>query len=179
MQDRTSPSSKKSSCNARPELTELRDGEEWKDERVLAFDGCLGSERCCCFRHLKRSRVQGDRTTARRLVAVRRPAVLVLAKGERPQPWLADRRGSRLHDPANDDAIAEHVEVVLIPSPDGREADARLRIPKRSYGRTSRLTQTSFFSWDVLPTGQLAMASELSIFVPLRQALLYCFRFYE
>src|SRR5215510_6388077 len=58
----------------------------------------------CCHRGL-----------ARRLVAVRRPAVLVLAKGERPQPWLADRRGSRLHDPADDDAIADHVEVVVVP----------------------------------------------------------------
>src|SRR5262249_47246081 len=58
----------------------------------------------CCHRGL-----------ARRLVAVRRPAVLVLAKGERPQPWLADRRGSRLHDSADDDAIAEHVEVLVVP----------------------------------------------------------------
>src|SRR5262245_9483259 len=58
----------------------------------------------CCHRGL-----------ARRLVAVRRPAVLVLAKGERPQPWLADRRGSRLHDSADDDAIADHVEVIVVP----------------------------------------------------------------
>src|SRR5262249_59563817 len=49
------------------------------------------------------------------LVAVRRPAVLMLAKGERPQPWLADRRGSHFHDSADDDAIAEHVEVVIVP----------------------------------------------------------------
>src|SRR6516165_2622417 len=55
------------------------------------------------------------RRLARRLVAVRRPAVLVLAKGERPQPWLAGRRGSRLHDSADDDAIADHVEVVVVP----------------------------------------------------------------
>src|SRR6516162_6339829 len=42
-------------------------------------------------------------------------AVLVLAKGERPQPWLADRRGSRLHDSADDDAIADHVDVDVVP----------------------------------------------------------------
>src|SRR6516225_7787095 len=62
------------------------------------------SLRECCHRGL-----------ARRLVAVRRPAVLVLAKGERPQPWLADRRGGRLHDSADDDAIADHIEVVVVP----------------------------------------------------------------
>src|SRR5262249_18471 len=57
------------------------------------------------------------RGLARRLVAVRRPAVLMLAKGERPQPRLADRRGSHFHDSADDDAIAEHVEVVIVPLP--------------------------------------------------------------
>jgi hypothetical protein len=35
-----------------------------------------------------------------------------------------------------------------------------------------------FFSQNVQPSRQLAMASELSIFAPLRQALLYCFQFY-
>jgi len=60
----------------------------------------------------------------------------------------------------------------------GEKPTARLRIRSGVTG-ASRLTQTSFFSWDVLLTGQLAMASELSIFVPLRQALLYCFQFYE
>src|SRR6516165_8639111 len=55
------------------------------------------------------------RDLARRRVAVRRRAVLVAAKGQRPQPWLAGRRGSRLHDSADDDAIADHVEVVVVP----------------------------------------------------------------
>jgi hypothetical protein len=36
-----------------------------------------------------------------------------------------------------------------------------------------------FFSRDVQPSRQIAMASELSIFAPLRQALLYCFQFYQ
>src|SRR6516225_4901965 len=30
-------------------------------------------------------------------ITVRRRAILSMPKGERPQPWLADRRGSRLH----------------------------------------------------------------------------------
>ena len=36
----------------------------------------------------------------------------------------------------------------------------------------------SFFSRDMVPSIQIEMASELSIFAPLRQALLCCFRFY-
>jgi hypothetical protein len=31
------------------------------------------------------------------------------------------------HDAANDDAIGEHVEVIVLRSPEGREADERLR----------------------------------------------------
>jgi hypothetical protein len=36
-----------------------------------------------------------------------------------------------------------------------------------------------FFSQDVQLSRQIAMASELAIFAPLRQALLYCFQFYQ
>ena len=39
------------------------------------------------------------RFLARRRVAVGRRAVLVVDESERPQPWLADRRCHRLHDP--------------------------------------------------------------------------------
>src|SRR5215831_3409425 len=52
---------------------------------------------------------------SRRLVAVCWRAILMIAKGQRPHPRHADWHSGRLHDPANDDAIAEHVEVVLIP----------------------------------------------------------------
>jgi hypothetical protein len=36
-----------------------------------------------------------------------------------------------------------------------------------------------FFSRDMVPSIQIEMESELSIFAPLRQALLCCFRFYQ
>src|SRR5215472_6575853 len=52
---------------------------------------------------------------ARRLVAVRRGAVLMIAKGQRPHPRHANWHSGRLHDPANDDTAAEHVEVVVAP----------------------------------------------------------------
>ena len=52
---------------------------------------------------------------ASRLVAVRRGAVLMIAKRQRPHPRHANWHSRRLHDPANDDAIAEHVEIVVTP----------------------------------------------------------------
>ena len=55
------------------------------------------------------------RGLARRLVAVRRPSVLMVAKGQRPHPRRTYGCRVHLHDTANDDAIGEHVEVVVIP----------------------------------------------------------------
>jgi hypothetical protein len=51
------------------------------------------------------------RHLGRRLVAVRRRAVFVLAEGKRPHPWHSDRRGGGVEDAADHDAIGEHVEV--------------------------------------------------------------------
>src|SRR5262249_30511748 len=48
-------------------------------------------------------------------IAVRRRAILVVAKGQRPEPRRIYRRGRRLHDPADDDAIGNHVVVVVTP----------------------------------------------------------------
>jgi hypothetical protein len=39
----------------------------------------------------------------------------MLPKSERPNPRRSDRRGVRLHDAADDGAIAEHVEVIVVP----------------------------------------------------------------
>jgi hypothetical protein len=39
----------------------------------------------------------------------------MIAERERPHPGLAHRHGGRLHDPADDNAIGEHVEIVIVP----------------------------------------------------------------
>ena len=59
------------------------------------------------------------RGLARRGVAVRRRAVLMMPEGQRPHPRRPDRRGLCFHDAADDDAISEHVKVVVIPLPGG------------------------------------------------------------
>jgi hypothetical protein len=58
-------------------------------------------------------------------VAVRRRAVFVMPEGERPHPWRPYWRRSCVEDAADDDAVGENVEIVVVHSPDGREADAR------------------------------------------------------
>src|SRR2546430_5062090 len=55
------------------------------------------------------------RSLARRPVAVRRRAVLVVAEGERPHPRRANWPGIGVEDAADDDAIGEHVEIVIVP----------------------------------------------------------------
>src|SRR5215813_2063799 len=50
-----------------------------------------------------------------RLVAVRRCAVLVVAKGQRPHPRRTHRRGVNLKDAADNSAVGEHVEIVVVP----------------------------------------------------------------
>src|SRR5262249_19000914 len=62
------------------------------------------------------------RGLARRGVAVRRGAVLVMPEGERPHPRRTKGRGVNLEDAADDNAIAEHLEIVVVPLPEGREA---------------------------------------------------------
>jgi hypothetical protein len=68
------------------------------------------------------------RGLARLGIAVGRCAILVMPKGERAKPRRINWRGCGLHDPADDDAIGEHIEIILFHWPDVREAEARLRM---------------------------------------------------
>jgi hypothetical protein len=47
----------------------------------------------------------------------------MVAKGHRPHLWRADRRRGGLEDAADDDPVAEHVEIVILSFADEREAD--------------------------------------------------------
>jgi hypothetical protein len=58
---------------------------------------------------------RGHRDLARRLVAVRRRAVLMVPEGERPHPRRSLRRHVHLEDATDRNPIGEHVEVVLVP----------------------------------------------------------------
>ena len=60
-------------------------------------------------------RERRHRGLARRLVAARRGAILVVAEGVRPHPRRSHRRRGSVEDAADDRAIAENVEVVVIP----------------------------------------------------------------
>jgi hypothetical protein len=85
------------------------------------------------------------------LVSVRRRAILMMAKGERPQPWLAYWRGGRLHD------AADH----------GRHRRAR-RSPYSAIGRASgRRTRASGSDWITIP---LAILILLLVHVELSHA---------
>src|SRR5262249_28958522 len=55
------------------------------------------------------------RRLARRRVAVRRRAVLVVPEGEGPHPGRADWRGTGLIDAADNFAVRKHVEIVIVP----------------------------------------------------------------
>src|SRR5215472_2897796 len=55
------------------------------------------------------------RGLARRLVAVRRPTVFVVAKGQRPHPRRPDWRGMDLEDATDNSAIDEHIEILVVP----------------------------------------------------------------
>src|SRR5262249_35309308 len=61
---------------------------------------------CCERRH---------RGLARRLVAVRRRAVLVTSESERPHPRRCYGRGVRLEDATDNGILSEHVEIVILP----------------------------------------------------------------
>src|SRR5262249_22731869 len=55
------------------------------------------------------------RSLARRLIAVRRRAVLVVAEEQCPHPWLTYRRGRCFHDAADHLAVGKHIVVVIVP----------------------------------------------------------------
>src|SRR5262245_56141091 len=59
------------------------------------------------------------RSLARRRIAVRRPAVAVIAEGERPEPRRSYRRSNGFHDAADHDAIGEHVVIIGAPRAGG------------------------------------------------------------
>ena len=52
-----------------------------------------------------------------------RRAALVVPEGQRPQPWLADRRGSRLHDAAD--------QAMLLKSRAGDEGQRKDKLSAR------------------------------------------------
>src|SRR5215468_3867109 len=52
---------------------------------------------------------------AARLIAVRRPTVFVVAKGQRPHPRRPDWRGVYLEDAADNITVGENVEIVVVP----------------------------------------------------------------
>jgi hypothetical protein len=78
-------------------------------------------------------------SSARFLRAVRRGAILVVAEGQCPHPGAS--YGSRVgsHDAADNWAIREYVEVLIVPLPDGRLAHARLSIQRPAHS-SSRLS---------------------------------------
>src|SRR5262249_5303006 len=55
------------------------------------------------------------RGLARRLVAVRARAVLMMSKGERPHPRRAYGRRMRVENTPDNNAFGEHVEVIIVP----------------------------------------------------------------
>jgi hypothetical protein len=46
---------------------------------------------------------------------MRRRAILMMPKGERPHPRQSNRRRCGVEDAADNDAIGKHVEIVIIP----------------------------------------------------------------
>src|SRR5713226_7102300 len=60
-------------------------------------------------------RERRHRGLARRPIAVRRCAILVMPERKRPHPRRIHRRCIGTHDPADDCAVDEHVEVVIAP----------------------------------------------------------------
>ena len=64
-------------------------------------------------------RERRHRGLARCRISVCRPAIAVIAEGERPEPRRSYRRSDRFHDPADDDAIGKHIKVVVLPHAGG------------------------------------------------------------
>ncbi len=52
----------------------------------------------------------------------------MILKAQRPQPRLTHRHCRRLHDPANDDTVGEHVVIVVVPLAGGAGKDIRLKL---------------------------------------------------
>jgi hypothetical protein len=61
-------------------------------------------------------------------VAVRWLAAFVMRNDERPHPGAPCRRGVHLEDTTHHNASRKHVEVLVVPRPEGRLTEARLRI---------------------------------------------------
>jgi len=55
------------------------------------------------------------RGLARLLVVVRRRAILMMPKGERPHPRHAHRRRISLEDATDDSAVGQHIVIVVVP----------------------------------------------------------------
>jgi hypothetical protein len=81
-------------------------------------------------------RERRHRGLARLGVAVRRRAILVMTEGERPHPRLAYRRRVHLQDPADDNAVGEYVEVIVVPLARWPAAEARLRTSREDMALT-------------------------------------------
>jgi hypothetical protein len=66
---------------------------------------------------------------ARHFIAVRGGVILTILNDEDcPHPRRSYRRGVGLENAADNFVVGEHVEIVVIPFPGGREAEARLRM---------------------------------------------------
>ena len=97
---------------------------------------------------------------ARRRIAVRRRAILMIAKGQRPHPRHANWHSGRLHDAANDGTVAEHVVVVIVPVAGGaRSRRAWLAKQEGWCGQVMRITGIelkSMFAEEVKRTKRVA-----------------------
>src|SRR5262245_15244213 len=69
----------------------------------------------------------GHRGLAGCRVAMPGRAILMMSKGKRPQPRTSYRRRVGLHDAANDDALGEHVVVVIVPVAGGTRGRGGLK----------------------------------------------------
>jgi hypothetical protein len=88
------------SCFTRVNCAVERDPQVLPSARLLP-PPALGE---CCHRSL-----------ARRLVAVDRRAIFVVAIGQRPQPRRAPRRRGSLHDAADNYAVGKHIIIIVTP----------------------------------------------------------------
>src|SRR6266446_9407746 len=90
------------------------------------FSSLIG--RACVYSPPPALGERSHRCLARRLVAVRRRAILMMPKGERPQPRRSLWRARGSHDSANHDPVREHVVIVITPLAGGTKSRCTLRI---------------------------------------------------
>src|SRR5215831_13113060 len=83
------------------------------------------------------------RGLACRLVAVRRCAIPMMSKGERPHPRRALRCRVHLHDAADNNGIREHVVIVLVPL--ARWAGGRGALADQSLGHVKEVGQAGVY----------------------------------